>query len=300
MKRFSGVNPLLFTPFTATEEVDENSLRREIDHVINAGVNSVVAMGRAGEFEYLTMEERRRIIDVVVDHVAGRVPVGFGAINPSVEEGLIMGRWTREAGGDFVMSSPPHDGDIQDYYPRLADEVPILLYDHGYEGQLVGKVPIELIVPLVQTIENVVALKISGQPDKVLEAKKKLDIPVLQSWHEGVLLAYEMGCDGTITASSSLIPHLEIRLHGLAQEERWDEARDLFYEKFAPLLLLYLGGGPGFRGWSTAKHFLYWQGVFDTPVVRPPSLDASGTRLEEARHVFQRIGLVAKVAAQTH
>ena len=72
MKRLSGVNALLMTPFTATEEVDENSLRREIDHVIDAEVNSVVAMGRAGEYEYLTMEERRRIMGVVVGHVAGR------------------------------------------------------------------------------------------------------------------------------------------------------------------------------------------------------------------------------------
>jgi 4-hydroxy-tetrahydrodipicolinate synthase len=60
LKSLKGVNTLLMTPFTETGEIDEKSLCRHIDHVIDGGANSLVAMGKIGEFDVLTMEERRR------------------------------------------------------------------------------------------------------------------------------------------------------------------------------------------------------------------------------------------------
>ena len=89
MKSLHGVNCLLMTPFTERGTVDEESLCRLIDHVIEGGATSLVAMGKIGEFEILTMDERRETMQVVMDHVGGRVPVGFGIINASYTDGLI-------------------------------------------------------------------------------------------------------------------------------------------------------------------------------------------------------------------
>jgi len=104
MKSLEGVNCLLITPFDETGQVDEDSQRRLIDHVIHGGVTGLVAMNRIGEGEFLTMDERYRTMKVIVDHVGGRVPVGAGIIDATFEDGLAIGRIVRETGGDFVIS----------------------------------------------------------------------------------------------------------------------------------------------------------------------------------------------------
>ena len=83
----NGVNCLLMTPFDKEGKVDFNSLAAVADDVIKGGVNSVVGNGKIGEFEVLTQAERREIIDMLVSYVGGKVPVGFGIINATYQEG---------------------------------------------------------------------------------------------------------------------------------------------------------------------------------------------------------------------
>ena len=125
----------------------------------------------------------------------------------------------------------------------------------------------EDIVPLVEETGNVVALKISGLQEKVTEAKKVLDIPVLCGHEIMLLMSYQMGADGACSAFAMLSPHEEVKLYDLAMHKRWDEARDLFYGTHLPLVN-YLPGGPGLMGWSIIKNILYWEGVIESPLVR--------------------------------
>ena len=291
MKRLDGVNCLLMTPFTKQGDVDHGSLRREIDHVIDGGVTSLVAMGKIGEFGVLTMDERRAAMSVVVDHVSGRVPVGFGIINAAFDEGLTLGRYAAEAGGDFVMSRPPVDGDVMDYFMRLTDIVPVMPYDLGEQGELFVD---EHIVPLVEKTGNIVGLKISGLPDKVPEAKRLLDIPVLCGWDLMSLLEYQLGADGVISGSATLIPREEVQLHELAKQGRWAEARDIYYGKMVPLLN-YCTFDP--HAYSVSKYALYYQGIIDCPDVRAPNPDAGEARAKEVREVLSRIGALSSVPA---
>jgi len=291
MNRLDGVNCLLMTPFTKQGDIDYDSLNRLINHVIDGGVNSVVAMGKIGEFGVLTMEERRNIMSFVVDRVASRVPVGFGIINTSFDDGLTLGRYAAQAGGDFVMSRPPVAGDVMDYFIRMADQIPVMPYDLGEQGELTIR---EHILPLVQKTENIVGLKISGMPDKVPEAKKLLDIPVLCGWDLMSLLEYQLGADGVISGSATLIPSDEVRLYKLAKQSRWGEARDVYYSKILPLLN-YCTFDP--HAYSVSKYALQYQGIIDCPDVREPNPDAGQARADEVRKVLELIGVLAPTPA---
>ena len=286
MKSLKGVNCLIVTPFTEMGEVDENGIRRVIDHVIDGGANSLVAMGKIGEFDTLTMEERRRIMSVVVEYVEGRVPVGFGVINATYEDGLTLGRYTAEAGGDYVMSRPPVDGDTMEYFLRLADLIPVMPYDQGVRGELSIEGD---ILPLTQKTDRIVGLKNSGNPDKHQEAKSLLSVPVLCGWDLMSLLAYQMGSDGVISGSATLVPRDEVRLYELTRENRWDEARELYYGKLVPLLN-YCTFDP--FAYSVCKYVLHWQGVIDSPAVRPPNPDAGDTRRREVHEVLRMTGVI--------
>jgi 4-hydroxy-tetrahydrodipicolinate synthase len=285
MRMLDGASCLSVTPFTESGEFDERSMRRLVDHIIDGGVASVIGMGRVGEVMYLSMDERAKIMDVVVDQVAGRVPVGFGCIDLTFEEGLTIGRLSRDAGADFVMSRGPVDGDVMEYYRRLADIIPVVVYDLGVQKELSME---EDIVPLVKDIGNIVGMKISGAQEKVTQGKILLDIPVLCGHDMMSLVSYQMGADGVTSGCATLLPREEVKMHELATEKKWDEARDLFYGTLLPIMN-YLPGGPGMMGWSVFKNVLKWEGIIESAVVRAPSLPASEARLEEARQVWRRI-----------
>ena len=71
----SGVLVALATPFADDGSVDESRLRALVDRTIDGGVHGVVACGSTGEFSALTDEERRLVVETVVDQTAHRVPV---------------------------------------------------------------------------------------------------------------------------------------------------------------------------------------------------------------------------------
>jgi 4-hydroxy-tetrahydrodipicolinate synthase len=285
MRMLEGANCLPVTPFTESGEFDEASMRRLVDHVIEGGVASVIAMGRVGEVMYLTMEERARVMEVVMDQVAGRVPVGFGSIELGYEEGLAIGRLARDAGADFVMSQGPSDGDVMEYYRRLADIIPVVVYDLGKQRELSVR---EDIVPLAEETGNVAGMKISGAQEKVAEAKMLLDVPVLCGHDVMGLVGYQMGADGVTSGSAMMLPREQVELHRLVAAGQWNEARTLFYGTLLPIMN-YLPGGPGMMGWSVCKNILKWEGIIECAAVRPPSLPAGPARLDEARHVWEMV-----------
>ena len=284
MKRLTGVNTLLMTPFTQSNEIDLRGIFRQIDRVLRAGATSVVVQGKIGEYDTYTMAERRDTARAVVDYVNGAAPVGVGIINAKYGDGLDIARAVRDVGADYVMSRPPIDGDTHDYFLRLAEIAPVMLYDQGVRGELSIR---DDILPLTRETENIVALKISGVPDKNYEAKQLLSIPVLCGWDLMSLLAYRMGADGVISGSATLVPEHEVRLYTLVKEGRWDDARDLYYGVLAPILN-YCTFDP--HAYSVCKYILRHMGIIDNAAVRPPNPDAGEARASEAYEVLKRVG----------
>ena len=70
-----GVLTALSTPFADNQDVAVDLLKKVVDRSINGGINGVVVGGSTGEFASLSSEERIELVDTVVSHTAGRVPV---------------------------------------------------------------------------------------------------------------------------------------------------------------------------------------------------------------------------------
>ncbi|TAN56430.1 MAG: dihydrodipicolinate synthase family protein, partial [Betaproteobacteria bacterium] len=75
---FHGVFPYLVSPLDAAGEVKAGVLARLCDDLIGAGVHGLTPLGSTGEFAYLSREQRRRVVEVVVAAARGRVPVVAG------------------------------------------------------------------------------------------------------------------------------------------------------------------------------------------------------------------------------
>src|SRR3954462_10998650 len=87
-KKLTGIFTPNMTPLDERGQIDEPELRRYVDWLIDRGVHGLYPNGSTGEFTRFTVEERQRIIRIVCDQAAGRVPILAGAAEASVKETL--------------------------------------------------------------------------------------------------------------------------------------------------------------------------------------------------------------------
>ena len=135
--KLEGVYSVLPTPFTAAGDLDDASLRRVVDLFIGAGVNGVTALGVTGEVARLDDSERRRVLEVVTSHVAGRIGVVAGTTAEGTRTCINYSRHAKAAGATAVMVSPPrmpklNSDAVLRHYHALAEAVDIEIVVQDY------------------------------------------------------------------------------------------------------------------------------------------------------------------------
>jgi 4-hydroxy-tetrahydrodipicolinate synthase len=244
MAVLDGVFSVLPTPFTPSGDLDSESLKRVVDVFIADGVNGFTALGVTSEVARLTDAERDAVLDTVVTHVNGRVPIVAGATAEGVRTCIAYTRRAKAAGVSAVMISPPRMPKINsDAVARhfadvaAAVEIPIIVQDYppvsGYamEASLVARIARD--VPAARTI------KLEDPPtpfktSRILDSAKGLDIRIFGGLG-GVFLLEELmaGAAGAMTGFA--FPAILVRIVTLFRAGKTDEAADLFYRK-VPLM----------------------------------------------------------------
>ena len=97
----------MVTPFTKEDELDEEGLRRNIEHVTKLGVAGMGFSWNMGEFWSLTPDERARLMEIVPGMVKGRVKTAFQVTSTSLKEVISMSNKASNLGYDFVIIAPP-------------------------------------------------------------------------------------------------------------------------------------------------------------------------------------------------
>ena len=291
-KPIDGVVTLLSTPFHDNDlSIDPDSMRRQVDFVVDAGVSAVVACGKAGEYEGMTLDEVERVLTLVLEQVDGRVPVGMGIISVELEQGLESAEIALRCGADFAMVKKKSMKDLAEFFTEIADRIPVMLYDQTNEGNLSVD---EQILPLVKQCEQIVTVKVSGNVYSFGHLKEEIpNVSLICGWDIFSLLAYASGADGVVAGSASFMPEREVELHRLAEAERWDEARALFYDRMLPYIIF---ATPDPYAFSVSKYLLYLRGIIDSPKTRPPYANAPQWVFDELRALAERLELIGSEA----
>lgn len=106
-KELKGVMVALITPFADDGSVDRAAIDKHVNRLIDAGVHGLVPGGSTGEFATLTFDERKTLIDQVVNSAAGRVPVVAGIGVLSTPHAVELAEHAAETGADALMVLPP-------------------------------------------------------------------------------------------------------------------------------------------------------------------------------------------------
>ena len=248
MQKLKGTFVVMVTPFTDKEDLDEKGLRQNIGWYLKEGIHGVICNGSTSEFANLAKEERKAVIDIVVDAVKGRVPVMSGTAAHSTRETIEMTAYAHEAGCDAVLLVPPYYGgpnqeEIFEYYREVAKAVPtqIMVYNNPFTS---GVDIQPKTIARIAEIENVPYVKESSSDIRRIHEIVQLCGKQIDVWCGWEDLAYEslvLGCKGWVCPTANIIPRMTVRLFDLVQANKLREAEKLYY-KMLPLLM-YLEAG---------------------------------------------------------
>jgi len=236
IKKFDleGIFPALVTPFKDQAEIDEKALRNLVNYVIDEGVAGVVPVGTTGEFVYMSNEERRRVLEIVVDEVNDRVLVIAGTGASSTRETIELSKHAKDAGADAALVVSPYylrpadKGAYQHFYELAqATDIPIILYNIPQcTGGFISR---EVVEDLAQ-LSPIIGLKdSSGYLPYTLELLEMVGdkINILIGHDEVVLPALAAGAKGAILASANVIPDIWNKLYKAVKKGNLKTARKL-------------------------------------------------------------------------
>ena len=248
--RPGGVNPALITPFTRDDGVDEEALRNLL-RFVRPHVDGVVPCGTTGEFVYLSHDERRRVLEICIDEVAGEIPVIAGTGAASTRESIELGRHAMEAGATACLVVTPYylhpsdKGIFQHFYEvAKAVDLPIIMYN--IPQTVDAYLPRQVLEDLSE-IDNIVGLKdSSGDLPYMMEVLEMTQgrLEMLVGHDEVVLPALAAGCTGMILASAQIFPEVWQDVFRKVREGDVEGARRSQREvqKLARIFVRYGGG----------------------------------------------------------
>jgi len=247
---FFGSIPALVTPFAAGR-VTEAAFRELVEWQIDEGSNGLVPCGTTGEAATLATEEQRRLIEITVEVVRGRVPVIAGCGSNDTAHAIELTRIAKDAGAAAALHVPPYynrpnqDG-IYAHLAAVADVgIPIILYN--VPARAITDISVETMERLSR-LPNVVAVKdATGNLARVSAQRQACGKEFIQlSGNDDMALGFNaMGGVGCISVTANVAPRLCAQFQEATREGRWDEALAL-QDRLYPLhAALFSDASPG-------------------------------------------------------
>jgi 4-hydroxy-tetrahydrodipicolinate synthase len=305
--RLRGVIPPLCTPLTSALDVDVGSLERLVDHLVDAGVDGLFALGSTGEAAFLPDAQRRTVLDVVVGRVAGQLPVIAGAIDTTTLRVAEHAAGAVAAGCDAVVVTAPfyartHPSEVERHLRMLGERLPVPVFAYDIPVSTHTKLDADMLLTLAA--EGLLAgVKDSSGDDAGLRFltrerdRRGLDeFAVLTGSEVLVDVAMAVGADGVVPGLGNVDPAGYVRLVRHCRDGDWPAAR----REQERLIRLFDIVGVGDRarmgasaaGLGAFKAALHRLGVIDCPVTAPPQTPLSEAEIATIAEILTEVGLV--------
>ena len=249
---FTGVGTALITPFSKGGALDEAAVKRLAKRQIDAGVHFLVPCGTTGESPTLTHREKLRVVELVVEEAAGKVPVMAGAGGYDTREAIELSRDMEKVGANGLLhvspyyNKPTQEGQYQ-HFKALAGStrLPIMLY--SIQGRTGVNIDVATLVRLAE-IPTVVGVKeASGNVTQVCDICRHVlsDFIVLSGDDALTLPIMAVGGRGVISVASNEIPREMVQMVEAAERNDFAAAREI-HARIMPLMQInFVESNPG-------------------------------------------------------
>lgn len=265
--RLSGIFTPNLVPLDASGDINESELRRYVDWLIERGVHGLYPNGSTGEFTRFTVEERRRIVQIIADQTAGRVPILAGAAEANVKETLKACEDYHEMGVRAVAIVAPFyyklsPQSVYQYFKEIGDNTPVDVTLYNIP-MFASPIDVPTVQRLSEECERIVAIKdSSGEIPHMIRMMQAVrpnrpEFSFLTGWDAALMPMLLVGCDGGTNASSGVVPELTRKLYDLTMAHSIEEARKVQYDLVTLFdTMLYSAEFPdGFRAATELRGF---------------------------------------------
>lgn len=271
-----GIITVLNTPFTEEDTIDTESLRKNVNIALQAGIAGILVPAMASEAQKLTEAERLLMVKTVVDEVKGRTPIIGGATAPSGEERVKYAQQLMDIGCDGILVSIPYTNDAQyesDVWV-IAELNPgfLMLQDWDFNG---FGIPVPLIVKLFREIDVFRSIKVevaaAGKKYSDILTATEGRLHVAGGWAVNQFIeALDRGVHAFMPTG---LHEIYVKIFDLYKSGDREGAKDLF-NRILPVVAF------SNQNLDISIHFfkrlLHAQAIYATPRVREPILPFDG------------------------
>jgi 4-hydroxy-tetrahydrodipicolinate synthase len=252
MKKFRGTGVAIVTPFKNDSSIDFSALGRIVNHVIDGGVNYIVAMGTTGESVTISKEERKAIFSYILEAIDNRVPLVAGIGGNNTQEIVNCVRNTDLKGIAAILSVSPYynkptQRGLFQHYKAIATWCPVPVILYNVPGRTASNITAETCLELAHSCENIIAIKeasgnmeqimkiLKGKPDnfQVISGDDMLTMPIIAA-----------GGYGVISVIANAYPAQWSELVNQSLKLNFKAAREIQFKFLEILELLFLDGNP--------------------------------------------------------
>ena len=274
MKQFdpnniNGVIPAMITSFNKDESINKEGIRKTINYLIYEKVNGLYITGSTGETFLMSQDEKKQVIEIIVEEVNGRVPViaHIGSIGTKITTEL--GQYAEKVGVDALSALPPFyygfsNDEIFSYYKDISNttNLPITIYNISHAHLM----DLDMLKRLA-AIKNVKGVKYTAPTHfNFNKIKKEVgeNFKIYSGMDEMSLSGLISGADGIIGSFYNLMPEMFVDIYAKVKEGNINAAKKI-QEKINIIILYALGKS----GYPFIKMGLNWLGI-DSGYVRKP------------------------------
>ena len=291
--KFKGLGIALITPFKADGSIDYDALIRLVEYQIKNGADFLCIMGTTAETPCLSLDEKIRLKELLVERVAGRVPLlmGCGGNNTAaVVHELKTANWQ---GIDGILSvcpyyNKPSQEGLYQHFKAIAEASPVPVVLYNVPGRTGVNMTAETTLRLARDFQNIVAIKeASGditQMDDIIK-NKPAHFDVI-SGDDGITFPLiTLGAVGVISVIGNALPAEFSRMVRLALNGDYESARTI-HHKFAELFkLLFVDGNP-----AGVKAMLHAMGLIENQL-RLPLVPTRLTTMEKISAILKELDI---------
>ena len=279
-EKMDGVIPALITSFNKDEGINKEGMRKTINYLISQNVHGLYITGSTGETFLMSPDEKKEVIEIIVDEVNGRVPViaHIGSIGTKVT--IELGKHAEKIGVDALSALPPFyygfsNNEIHNYYSDIShsSNLPIIVYNISHANLM----DLDMLKRLA-SIPNIKGVKYTAATHfNFSKIKKEIgdSFKIYSGMDEMALSGILSGADGMIGSFYNLMPEMFVNLYSNLQTGKIDEAKKI-QEKINIIILYALEKS----GYPFIKMGLKWMDI-DSGYVRRPFINITDTDMEE-------------------
>ena len=277
-----GVFSVLPTPFLPDQSVDVDGLKKIIDLYLSGGITGLTASGVTSETPRLGERDRLLVLETVMNHVNGKVPVVITTSTEGLQSCLDLTKTAREMGAAAVMISPPrlpklNSIAVLDHFRAVAGAVDISIIVQDYPPASGFIMEPALLARIAKEVPSVKGIKLEDPPtplkiSRVLEQLEGRPIEIVGGLG-GTYLFEELMAGGVGAMTGFAIPEILVKVVRLFHEGKKDDAADFFYRTVALMRFEFQEG----IGVAIRKEMIRSRGVPISSATRAP-----GARMDDS------------------